>query len=126
MTISLSDLNDAFRINGNERPPDGTYAAKIVKSELGLSKAENRQVRTDLELINPLTGIPYYIQKYHGIEKPLIRYFKNDLAKLGILIDNIEELPSVLNRLTGWVIEIEFQEEGEWYSINFVRTIARN
>ena len=125
MTIALSDLNDAFRIGGDERPPDGTYAAKVIKSELKLSKAEDRQVRTDLEFTNPRTGIPYYVQKYHGLEKPWIRYLKNDLSKLGIKIENIEDLPAVLRNLTGWIIEIEYQEEGEWYSINFIRTMAR-
>ena len=125
MTIVLSDLNDAFRAAGDERPPDGTYAAKVLCSELGLSKAGNRHVRTELEFRNPKTGVPVIVQKYHGLEKDWLHYLRKDFHKLGVMIDSIENLPVVLCSLKGWVIEIEFQEAGEWYTIDLIRAISR-
>jgi len=121
--INLDDLNNSLK-GLTSGPKDGRYFAKVVGAEVCRSRQDNRQVRWDIELESP--DFPgYSLQKYHPIEgAQSLRYLIKDLKKFNISVSEMGNLPQILRCLTGSTIEVEIQENGDYYIVNFLRLIS--
>jgi len=122
MSIKLDDLNYPLE-KLCDGPRDGRYFAKVVRVEVCWSKQGNRQVKWDIELETP-NNSGYSLQKYHPIEAPYLKYLVKDLSKFNIQLTNITDLPRLLRYLTESTIEVDIQENGDYYMVTFLRLIS--
>ena len=126
MEIDLSGLNDAYQEVARSRFSDGCYPARIVKAEVSLSKADRPVVVWDLEVQDPANGRTITVKKYSALQPNALYYLHGDLTKLGVPLDDINDLHQALKDLEGATIEIDLKNDDEgWYKPNFIRLVAK-
>jgi hypothetical protein len=128
MTIDLSDLNATYCSSESQFAgalPNGIYEAVLVKVEITLSKNSNRQIQWIFEAEMP-SGKLGTTMKFSPLVAKSIPYLRNDLEKLHIFIDDLNELHQIIPQIVGSIIEIEVFDDISMgtHRIDFLKKIS--
>ncbi len=125
MDIDLSDLNGAYLSARGERFSDGIYPARLITAQVCRSKAGRRQVTWELEVMDNMTGRSILVKKYIQLTVGSVFWLHAELRKLGVTMENINDLHETLRGLAGSIIEIDLQSTGDWYTVEFIRLLSK-
>jgi hypothetical protein len=128
MEINLSDLNESYRSSESRFAgalPNGIYDARLVSAEISLSKNDNRQIQWIFEA-EMSSGKLGTTMKFSPLLERSIPYLRNDLEKLHIFIDDLNELHQIIPELIGSVIEIEVFDDNSIGShrVDFLKKVS--
>lgn len=128
MPIDLSDLNATYCSSESQFAgalPNGIYEAVLVKVEITLSKNSNRQIQWIFEAEMP-SGKLGTTMKFSPLVEKSIPYLRNDLEKLHIFIDDLNDLHQIIPEIVGSTIEIEVFDDISMgtHRIDFLKKIS--
>jgi len=126
--IDLSDLNETYRSSESTFAgalPNGIYDARLVSAEISLSKNNNRQIKWIFEGETP-SGKLGTTMKFSPLIERSIPYLRNDLEKLHIFVNDLNDLREILPELIGSVIEIEVFDDNSIGShrVDFLKKVS--
>ncbi len=127
MRIDLSDLNASYHSAVVGYPgalPNGIYRAELISAEITLSKNRNRQVQWVLRA-EMSSGELGTTMKFSPLIPQGLSFLQLDLLKLGVKLDDLNELHDVLPCLVGTRIMIEVQDDfySGFHKVDFLRRI---
>jgi hypothetical protein len=127
MDMDLTDLDDAYKTVAGGRLPDGVYPAKLIKAEVSLSKAGDRQVVWDLEVHDLATGRTIKVRKYSPLQPNSLFWLHADLTRLNVTLGSLNDLYQALQALEGATVQIDLKYDTKdgWYKPNFMRLVSK-
>jgi len=126
--IDLSDLNATYCSSESQFAgalPNGIHDAVLVAAEICYSKNNNRQIQWIFEA-EMASGKIGTTMKFSPLVDKSIPYLRNDLAKLHIFVNDLNELHEILPNLIGCNIQIEIFDDATIGShrVDFIKKIA--
>lgn len=116
MYPELNELNGAWKganVEDNnrrefEKLPDGTYQAHVEEARIERSKKSERlQIAFVFDIVAPHVHRGRKIFHYRGLDDPeRIGWAKQDIYNMGLVVEDLTELPDLLPNLLDRVIEI--------------------
>ena len=128
MTIDLSDLNDTYHSSESQFAgalPNGIHDAVLVAAEICYSKNNNRQIQWIFEAEMP-SGKIGTTMKFSPLVNKSMPYLRNDLEKLHIFTDDLNDLHQIIPQIVGSTIEIEVFDDATIGShrVDFLKKIS--
>ena len=127
MKINLEDLNEAYLFSSayGGTLGSGIYDARIVNTEITLSKNDNRQIEWILEAERDGEKVGS-TTKFSPLVAKAMPFLRNDLETLGISVYDLNELHEILPNLIGSIIEIEIDDDPaeNYHRVDFLRKIS--
>ena len=128
MTIDLSDLNDTYHSSESQFAgalPNGIHDAVLVAAEICYSKNNNRQIQWIFEAEMP-SGKIGTTMKFSPLVNKSMPYLRNDLEKLHIFTDDLNDLHQIIPQIVGSTIEIEVVDDisSGFHRVDFLTKIS--
>jgi len=127
MTIenTLAQFDSAFEsaevsTNATIDLPEGKYEAKVTGTEIFESGDGRHFFRINMEVCaGEMKGTKF--SKLHGLDNPeRFKYLKGDLTVCGLMLGNLSELPTQMNKIHGTHLRVQCKKNGQYtnYYIN--------
>jgi len=126
--VDLTRLDDAFQrakfkegTNAREEVPDGYYNTQVEEVRLGKTpRTGNPMLSWKLRIVNEdFEGRT--LNKIRVITEKTLPFLKDDLARCGVQLTRLSELPLHLEEMFGLKINVLKKTKDQWTDIYFVK-----